>query len=728
MQLDENKWGQKETWIRINAGQTNNLGYYCKTPSKLGTTIADNTIRKYGDSTSYVVEGEKLPEEVSLFASYNTHFNKRKIIRVLANPDIEIVSENIELTNIYPCFFNYAVSTTDYSTNLTNNKWSMTQKPTASGYWQYPLFCIDFPYNKVITFPNVCVLRIKNPSDIARTTVTYQQFLNNPTQYDNVNIFISNVPLKHLLENTFTDYDFINNVSMFVKSMSGNNSYYDNFGICQTDKYKTDNRLFTSAVWYYKNDPPTNPTIYTTFAIPTSYNTGFGITRFMNTTTIQTNILYGDWGVWVSGSNSWTTKYLGTAEDLLKDLMGLGLTVADNYISFCNFTTLDECEDNGIYTPEIKQGGYIDGSYLRGSQVKTSPLAKISENVNENTGFTGNANIDVGAVPTTKIPLNDNKLTKNNVFSRSYVFTKSLLNNFSAELYNPSRIDAIKEGLKLFGENPMNYIISLKVFPFQIPSTQDLENIKFGTVSMTAQAYRSTSDIAIFNFGTCSFPTDYTFRSFAPYLTAELYIPYVATIPLDATIYSGKTVNVIMVVDLIVGDCTTIIYADGIPVQYVNGRVGADIQVTGTNSSQYLSAIFSKTTDTINSVGNVFTNAVISKSPLAVAESGMQLAGNLVSSAFTVPQLQSSGSTSSFINFTLPQKCYIAFHRLNDISSNNLDYTSRMGFACNYSAKLKNVGGLIMCVNPDISIADANNDEKNEIRQYLVNGVFCKWE
>ena len=85
---------------------------------------------------------------------------------------------------------------------------------------------------------------------------------------------------------------------------------------------------------------------------------------------------------------------------------------------------------------------------------------------------------------TEETPLNEPTITPMGKFNRYFAISETDIEDFIDFLYtnNTSAITQILDGLKLNGENPMNFLIGLRMFPFNIVdyATVSARNITFG--------------------------------------------------------------------------------------------------------------------------------------------------------------------------------------------------------------------------------------------------------
>lgn len=82
------------------------------------------------------------------------------------------------------------------------------------------------------------------------------------------------------------------------------------------------------------------------------------------------------------------------------------------------------------------------------------------------------------------------------------------------------------------------------------------------------------------------------FLNYAPYTTAELYIPYCGSVPIDLEVFAGHTINVKYLVDWFSGACIALIYRDNVVVDQISGQIGTPIGIVAEDIQTYQNAMF----------------------------------------------------------------------------------------------------------------------------------------
>lgn len=137
--------------------------------------------------------------------------------------------------------------------------------------------------------------------------------------------------------------------------------------------------------------------------------------------------------------------------------------------------------------------------------------------------------------------------------------------------------------------NPIDSIISLVRFPFNIPHTfsNTKTAVQLGKSTGSAQGYRTYNVIFAVNFaGKNIFPRfGNSFLDYSPYTKYELYIPFCGTVEISPGDILGHTLNLSLYIDLLTGSCIAYIFADSLVIGTAKGSCGLDQVFSGTQSA-----------------------------------------------------------------------------------------------------------------------------------------------
>lgn len=336
------------------------------------------------------------------------------------------------------------------------------------------------------------------------------------------------------------------------------------------------------------------------------------------------------------------------------------------------------------------------------------------------TGFDGNTNIDPNTY-TDSTPITKPNISTVGAFNRTFAVSYSSIKSLADWLWNAdeSVFEEIIRGLGLMGEIPIQGIIDVRMYPFNISSivtTAGEQTIRIGrTDSPVSGLICSSTDNAIIDLGSCTFTRKFkSFLDYSPYTESRLYIPYCGTIPIDSAEFMGHELSAKMIVDVVTGACTVLIYKDQIITYYAQGVCGVSIPFTGTDSAGYAQSI-------LNSVIN---GAVGIVGGAAVGDMGNTVRGaaELFSGFATPVQYATGGSSTPSCATWQPQYAYLIIDRPEPIPPE--DYGHCVGYACEIYNNLSAFSGYTVISNPDLTGFAATETEKEMIKGLMQEGIY----
>ena len=414
------------------------------------------------------------------------------------------------------------------------------------------------------------------------------------------------------------------------------------------------------------------------------------------------------------------TGYLPVFDYSIENIHKLYSRMGTYYTFSENLAKQGNLNQNGIYCGIISDDGKITGKYSEGAEnAKQIQTTWDTPTEWQNNPFNGIGNTDPNNY-TDRIDLNKPTLSNVNVFNRSFAVTSNSVRQLADFLWNAdeTKFQEIVKGLALMGENPMNGIIDLRLFPFNVAlknSATQAEPIVIGRTNTGVNGIKLTENVnSLIDLGECTFFTKFkNFLDYEPYTTAQLYIPYIGVVPVSTAEFMGRRISVKMIVDYTTGAGTAIVFKDDIPFIYRNGVVGVSIPMTGTDSANYASTI----------IGNVVSGAVGGVTSIASGNIGgmVSSAEKLYSGFATGTNYQEASASSPSVATWQPQHCYFIIDRpVLNVPSN---YGRTVGYACEQTGKLSDFTGFTVVSNPEISFK-CTDTEKTMLSQLLTSGVF----
>ena len=256
---------------------------------------------------------------------------------------------------------------------------------------------------------------------------------------------------------------------------------------------------------------------------------------------------------------------------------------------------------NDLFLPVIPENGIAEGEYTHGVRNVLNSLYDL-DSVR-----------DLNYDPDTPIKPYDpntysnttgfNSLTSGATMTKRYVLDAANVEKLGDDLWticgSLSSTDFEHFDGKLKDEflttNPIDSIISLQRFPFEIPHTGSAKaQIKLGKSTVSAEGYTTFNpfNTIIFSgkdifprFGDC-------FLDYEPYTSYEVYVPFCGTAKIRAADILGHTLNIEMQIDLFTGSCTAYIMADQLVIETLNGSCGVDQTLSGAQTATMNANIF----------------------------------------------------------------------------------------------------------------------------------------
>lgn len=460
---------------------------------------------------------------------------------------------------------------------------------------------------------------------------------------------------------------------------------------------------------------------------------------------------YYSGGVWVVGlpadaKIAHTTTYIKTfnspmayVEDetyILKMAATYGIMCLLNNNSFPSETQADNpAAIEGMLIPIIRETGDYMGDYIIGSAGTPPEVPEITrELINGNSsapfvlGFPENpARIDPNTY-TDHIELGHPTLTANSVFNRAFVVNQTNVEDFAEWIYsaNDTLWDEILHGLGLMGEQPIQGVISLRLYPFDISAKINSpvsQTISIGRTETPITGFLLANDTeCIFDLGECTFfAYNGNFLDYSPYTTAEMYIPFIGKFPIDTEIFMGHTISIKLIADYQTGAATAIVFCDQIPVIYKSGVIGIDIPVTADNAAAYAQNVVSGLIGTIPQIVKG-AEGIATGNPVDAIAGTVGTVGGIYNAFARPTQYQTAGATSPQTALYQPLKAYFTIYR--PIPAEPANYKNVVGYAVETAITINNCVGWSIFANPDLTGIPATATELEEIRTLLTTGIY----
>ena len=131
------------------------------------------------------------------------------------------------------------------------------------------------------------------------------------------------------------------------------------------------------------------------------------------------------------------------------------------------------------------------------------------------------------------------------------------INKFFGTLWSTDFFDTIIKNQQA----PIDNILSLSTYPYEVQDNGTSEEIKVGTVSMGATGKLITAQFQEIDFGSIDCKEYYGNSLDYTYTDVDIYLPFIGTKSLDVNIIGGSVISLVYRVDILTGNCDAIISA-----------------------------------------------------------------------------------------------------------------------------------------------------------------------
>lgn len=384
------------------------------------------------------------------------------------------------------------------------------------------------------------------------------------------------------------------------------------------------------------------------------------------------------------------------------------------------------------------------------SEDKTNEYEKLEQVTNNEE----NSNLEPGSSSFTGV----------GCFATYYAMTPTQIENFNDELWSSDEewYNALISGLKLWGADPMQAVMSLRLYPFNVGNLvagASATAIKFGRVEMQSTGYKVHSNSTIIldlgstwiNVQNLGLHGD--FRDYSPYTEVTLYIPFVGLTQINVNDFMNTAMRIKMTVDITTGSCCAVVYADNAPYLYLPGTIGVEIPITLNTMTEVAVGILQSTIGlAAGAIGGVAGTAIamggcqfnkyagitnpntLSRMYAAEQEQEANEISHAATSALTdigntsaeiifgKSSMDRTGNSSPAAALTQPLYCYLIVSTPTWERPDNYDHT--YGKICHESGQLRSYTGFTICRNVDASGITCTKVEQEMIQNYLESGVY----
>lgn len=335
-------------------------------------------------------------------------------------------------------------------------------------------------------------------------------------------------------------------------------------------------------------------------------------------------------------------------------------------------------------------------------------------------------------------------------FINVYNPTKGQLQGFADELFPNFEMPApsTKEGLEAISENIantftvlgdfaesyvnaglVNYVIDCHIVPVA-PVTNGTSSIKVGFKTFNYSPAKVTSDYVSFDCGTLEIAEYY--QNFLDYegTKAKLYLPFIGFVDIKPEWFQSGRLGVTYHFNIIDGSCIAFVIATSSKSKLKNtvvatfgGNCCVHMPITGVNYSSMISGIVGGAVGIASNASNMIkTNRADKGSVMSNIEGATGIASNLADAVGAKPSIEQSNGYNAGMSFMCYRRPYLLIER--PVASFSKDYPREQGLPLNVTKRLGSMKGFTTCTAPVVDNFNCLEEEKEMIKQALIEGTI----
>lgn len=310
-----------------------------------------------------------------------------------------------------------------------------------------------------------------------------------------------------------------------------------------------------------------------------------------------------------------------------------------------------------------------------------------------------------------------------NVYALNIAETKAFFNWLLTD-------DFIKNISELFNDK-LSAINDIKLLPFDIVAhdpahTQSQDSLTIANVTTSITNFKVTS-----NYNSWIFGGEYQYTAywgdFNDYESTSfsLYVPYAGIIDLSPSDVINKTLQIWYAVDLNTGNSTAVIYSGNVAIRTIGAQMSISVPVIASNVNEQRRNEALTAINVGNSIAHSAISTIATGNPLPLVGGLLSGVANVASTAMNNPyQIQRAGTFSSSTSLLMIQTPFLIISR-QQIAIPDINYKNIAGIPSSFCGKISQfIGSGFISVKVDKIATAATENEQNEIRNLLVDGIF----
>ena len=296
------------------------------------------------------------------------------------------------------------------------------------------------------------------------------------------------------------------------------------------------------------------------------------------------------------------------------------------------------------------------------------------------------------------------------ILTQTYAVSPTRLKQLGNVLWNGTFI----QNIELVNNNPIENIVSVKMFPFLINGAAD-EIIQLGNVE-TGVNGKPVPDSYSYkhNVGDIKITKKYNnFLDYAPFTKLTLFLPFVGFKELPTDEVMDRTINISYIIDIVTGTCkvvvSVILSGNKVPLVSYDGSVGIDIPISSSNRASVEAGYIT------SALGA--TSQMMSGNPIGAIGQGLD-------GAMSMYHTNTVGNPNPSCSI---YECLDAFIIYDRPTYQNLkQFNHTRGRMCMLSKTIANINGFTVCdSNIDLNGINCTENEKAELQSILSSGFYA---
>lgn len=296
------------------------------------------------------------------------------------------------------------------------------------------------------------------------------------------------------------------------------------------------------------------------------------------------------------------------------------------------------------------------------------------------------------------------------ILTQTYAMSPTRLKQLGNVLWNSSFI----ENIELVNNNPIENIVSVKMFPFLINGSAD-EIIQLGNVE-TGVNGKPVPDSYSYkhNVGNIKVSKKYNnFLDYAPFTKITLFLPFVGFKELPTDEVMDRTLNISYIIDIVTGTCkvivSVILSGNKVPLISFDGSTGIDIPISSSNRASVEAGYIT------SALGA--TSQLMSGNPIGAIGQGLN-------GAMAMYHTNTTGNPNPSCSIYECLDAFLIYDRPTYQELKQFNHTK--GRMCMLSKTIGNLKGFTMCdSNVDLNGINCTETEKEELQSIMSSGFYA---